>query len=75
MSVYERKWFNPLKYFFHGWNYISSSSIYEQGTNKIRISKKTRKKIRAGDEESNNLISRDYHKFNYSIIVSGGMKA
>ena len=50
----------------------SSSSLYEQGTNKIRTSKKWRK-IRADDEESNNLISREYHKFNNSIMVSGGI--
>ena len=43
------------------------------GTNKIRLSKKTRRKIRAGNEESNNLISREYHKFNNSIMVSGGI--
>ena len=44
-----------------------------RGTNKIRLSKKTRRKIRAGNEESNNLISREYHKFNNSIMISGGI--
>ena len=44
-----------------------------KGTNKIRLSKKTRRKIGTGNEESNNLISREYHKFNNSIMVSGGI--
>ena len=45
-----------------------------RGTNKLRLSKKTRRKIRADNEESNNLISREYHKFNNSIMVSRGIE-
>ena len=43
------------------------------GTNKFRITKKTRRKLKAGNEESNNLISSKYHKYNNSIMVSGGI--
>ena len=44
-----------------------------KGTNKIRLSKKTRKKLKAGDEKSINLVTRQHHKFNNAIIVSGGI--
>ena len=44
-----------------------------KGTNKIRLSKKTRRKLRAGDEKSINLVTRAHHKFNNAIMVSGGV--
>ena len=39
-------------------------------TNKIRLSKKTLRKLRAGDEKSINLV---HHKFNSSIKILGGV--
>ena len=31
------------------------------------------KKLRAGDEKANELATRQYHKFNNGILVSGGI--
>ena len=42
-------------------------------TNKIRLCKKTEKKLKAGDEKANELVTRQYHKFNNGILVSGGI--
>ena len=44
-----------------------------RGTNKIRISKKNKKKLRAGDERAIILVTRPKHKFNNGIMVSGGI--
>ena len=44
-----------------------------KGTNKIRLSRKTRRKLRAGDEKSINLVTRSHHKFNNANMVSGGV--
>ena len=44
-----------------------------KGTNKIRLSGKTRKKLKSGGEKSINLITRQFHKFNNAIMVSGGI--
>ena len=44
-----------------------------KGTNKIRLSRKTRRKLKAGDEKSINLVTRSHHKFNNAIMVSGGV--
>ena len=63
----------PENIFFTDESIFPLQAYMNRGTNKIRLSKKTRRKIRAGNEESNNLISREYHKFNNSIMVSGGI--
>ena len=44
-----------------------------KGTNKIRLCKKTERKLKAGDEKANELVTRQYHKFNNGILVSGGI--
>ena len=44
-----------------------------KGTNKIRLSKKIRRKLKAGDEKSINLVTKPQHKFNNAIIVSSGI--
>ena len=44
-----------------------------KGTNKIRLSKKTRRKLKAGDEKSINLVTRAHHKFKEAIMDSGGV--
>ena len=59
--------------FFTDENIFPLQTYMKRGTNKNRISKKTGRKLKAGNEESNNLISRDYYKFNNSIMVSGGI--
>ena len=41
--------------------------------NKIRLSKKTHRKFRTSDEKSLNLVTKTHHKFNNSIMVSGGV--
>jgi len=44
-----------------------------KGTSKIRLSKKTKRKVKSGDEKSINLITRPHHKFNNGVMVSGGI--
>ena len=44
-----------------------------KGTNKIRLSRKTRRKLKSGEEKSVNLVTRQYHKFYNAIMVSGGI--
>ena len=43
------------------------------GVPKIRISKKTNKKLKAGGERAISLVTRPKHKFNNGIMVSGGI--
>ena len=64
---------SPEDIFFTDESIFPLQAYMNRGTNKIRISKKTRRRLKAGNEESNNLISREYHKFNNSIMVSGGI--
>ena len=44
-----------------------------KGTNKIRLYKKTRRKLKSGDEKSINLVTRQHPKFHNGIMVSGGV--
>ena len=63
----------PEQLFFTDESIFSLCSYMNRGTNKIRISKKTNKKLRAGDERAINLVTRPKHKFNNGIMVSGGI--
>ena len=45
-----------------------------KGTNKIRLSKKIRRKLKDGDDKSINLVTRSQHKFNNAIIVPSGIR-
>ena len=44
-----------------------------KGNNKIRFSKKTRSKLKSGEEKSIELVTRPHYKFNNAIMVSGGI--
>ena len=44
-----------------------------RGINKIRISKKTEKKLKLGDEKETELVTRQCHKFKDGIMVSSGI--
>ena len=45
-----------------------------KGTNKMKLSKKTRRKLKSGNEKSiSNLVTRQTHKFKNYIMVSGGI--
>jgi len=44
-----------------------------KGTNKMRLCKKTRRKLKSGDEKSINLATRRHHKFHNGIMVSDGV--
>ena len=52
--------------------FLQYSDMYK-GTNKIRLSKKARRKLKSGDEKSINLVTRQHHKFYNGIMVSGGV--
>ena len=42
-------------------------------SNKIGLSKKTRRKLKSGNEKSINLVTRQTHKFNNAIILFWGI--
>ena len=59
--------------------YFTDESIFplqaymNKGTNKIRLCKKTRRKLKSGNEKAINLVSKSRHKFTNAIMVSGGI--
>lgn len=63
----------PEDIFFTDESIFPLSAYTNKGANKIRLSKKTRRKLKSGDEKSIKLVSRQYHKFNNAIMVSGGI--
>ena len=63
----------PENIFFTDESIFPLCAYFNKGTNKIRLSKKTRRKIRYGNEKSINLVTRQFHKFNNAIMVSGGI--
>ena len=63
----------PENIFFTDESVFPLYAYMNKGTNKIRLSRKTRRKLRAGDEKSINLVTRPHHKFNNAILVSGGI--
>ena len=63
----------PGHIFFTDESIFPLYSYMNKGTNKIRLSKKTRRKLKSGDEKSINLVTRQHHKFHNGIMVSGGV--
>ena len=63
----------PQNIFFTDESNFPFCPYMNKGTNKIRLCKKTEKKLKAGDEKTNELVTRQYHKFNNGILVSGGI--
>ena len=61
----------PENIFFTDESVFPLYAYMNKGTNKIRLSRKTRRKLRSGDEKSINFVTRLYHKFNNSITISG----
>ena len=63
----------PKDIFFTDENIFPLFSYMNRGTNKIRLSKKTKNKLKAGDEDAINLLTRPQQKFTNGIMVSGGI--
>ena len=63
----------PENIFFTDKSVFPLWSYFNRGTNKIRLSKKTRKKLKSGNEKSINLVTRQFYKFNNAIMVSLGI--
>ena len=63
----------PKDIFFTDESIFPLFSYMNRGTNKIRLSKKTKNKLKAGDEDAINLLTRPQQKFNNGIMVSGGI--
>ena len=63
----------PQNIFFTDESNFPFYPYMNRGTNKIRLCKKTERKLKAGDEKANELVTRQYHKFNDGILVSGGI--
>ena len=59
--------------FFNDESIFPLYSYMNKGTNKIRLSKKTSRKLKLGNEKSINLVTRQHHKFHNGIMVSGGV--
>ena len=69
----KEKGIGPEKLYFTDESIFPLFKYMNRGTNKIRLSKKTYKKLKAGDEKAINLVTRPQNKFNNGIMVSGGM--
>ena len=63
----------PENIFFTDESVFSLYAYLNKGTNKIRLSKKTRRKLKAGDEKSINLVTRAHHKFNNGGVCNEGL--
>ena len=63
----------PENIFFTDESVFPLCAYFNRGTNKIRLSKKTRRKLKSGNEKSINLVTRQFYKFNNAIMVSGGI--
>ena len=63
----------PENIFFTDESIFPLQAYLNKGTNKIRLSKKTRRKLKSGNEKSINLVTRQTHKFKNAIMVSGGI--
>ena len=63
----------PENIFFTDESVFPLCAYFNRGTNKIRLSKKTRRKIKSGNEKSINLVTRQFYKFNNAIMVTGGI--
>ena len=63
----------PEDIFFTDESIFPLKAYLNKGTNKIRLCKKTQRKIKSGDERAINLRIRPQPKFNKGIMVSGGI--
>jgi len=63
----------PENVFFMDESIFPLNTYMNKKTNKIRLSKKAKRKLKSGDEKSINLITRPHHKFNNGVVVSGGI--
>ena len=63
----------PENIFFTDESIFPLQIYMNKGTNKILLSRKTRRKLKSGDEKSINLVTRQRHKFYNEIMVSGGI--
>ena len=63
----------PENIFFTDESIFPLCAYFNRGTNKIRLSKKTRKKLKSGNEKSINLIARQFYKFKNAIMISRGI--
>ena len=59
----------PENIFFTDESVFPLYAYMNKGTNKIKLSKKTRRNLREGDEKSINLVIREHYKFNTAIMV------
>ena len=66
---------SPEDLFFTDESIFPLKAYLNKGTNKIRLCKKTQRKIKSGDERAINLRVRQQRKFNKGIMVSGGICA
>ena len=57
----------PDNIFFIDESIFPMYSYLDKGTNKIRLSKKARRKLKSGDEKSINLVTRQHPKFHNGI--------
>ena len=63
----------PDNIFFTDESIFPLYAYMNKGNNKIRLSKKTRRKLKSGEEKSIELVTRPHYKFNNAIMVSGGI--
>ena len=63
----------PEDIFFTDESIFPLKAYLNKGTNKIRLCKKTQRKIKSGDERAINLRIRPHPKFNKGIMVSGAI--
>ena len=63
----------PKQIFFTDESIFPLHPYMNKGTNKIRLCKKTRRKLKAGNEKAIELVTRPHNKFNNGIMVSGGI--
>ena len=63
----------PENIFFTDEIVFPLKTYLNKGTNKIRLSEKTRRNSKSSNEKSINLVIRQTHKFNNAIMVSGGI--
>ena len=64
---------SPDNIFFTDESIFPLYSYMNKGNNKNRFSKKTRRKLKSGEEKSIDLVTRQHHKFHNAIMVSGGI--
>ena len=71
-KFYERKSDFSRKYFFTGENAFNLSSYFGRN-NKVRICKRTEKRLRNGDEKALAIVNKEFFKKDNGIMISGGI--